>query len=79
MREILHAKWNEVDLERGVIFLGDSKTGKKPIYLSAAALQLLSSLPRIDGNEFVIPGERAGAPRARSETPMGSRSQSGGA
>jgi integrase len=78
LREILHAKWNEVDLDRGVIFLGDSKTGKKPIYLSSAALQLLSSLPRIDGNEFVIPGERAGAPRTDLKRPWGAIKQAAG-
>ena len=33
LREILHAKWDYVDFERGVMFLPDSKTGKKPIYL----------------------------------------------
>jgi integrase len=33
LREILHAKWEQVDAERGLIFLADSKTGKKPLYL----------------------------------------------
>ena len=37
LREILDAHWENVDLERGVIFLADSKTGRKPVYLSAAA------------------------------------------
>ena len=37
LREILHARWEHVDFERGIIFLPDSKTGKKPIYLNAAA------------------------------------------
>ena len=27
LREILHAKWAQIDLERGLIFLADSKTG----------------------------------------------------
>ena len=45
LREILHAKWEQVDIERGVIFLTDSKTGKKPIYLSAAAQAVLASVP----------------------------------
>ncbi|MGO8676460.1 MAG: integrase arm-type DNA-binding domain-containing protein [Limisphaerales bacterium] len=31
LREILDARWSQVDSERGVIFLADSKTGKKPI------------------------------------------------
>ena len=47
LREILHAKWEYVDFERGVIFLPDSKTGRKPVYLSAAALSILAGLPRL--------------------------------
>jgi integrase len=49
LREILDAQWQHVDLERSVIFLPDSKTGKKPVYLSAAALEVLAGLPRIEG------------------------------
>ncbi len=36
LREVLHARWQHLDRERGIIFLSDSKTGKKPIYLNAA-------------------------------------------
>ena len=32
LREILHARWESVDFERGIIHLEDSKTGRKPIY-----------------------------------------------
>jgi integrase len=63
LREILHAQWSQVDFERGVIFLSDSKTGKKPIYLSAAALAVLAEIPRIEGNDYIIVGAKAGAPR----------------
>ena len=35
LREILHARWREFDIERGALFLPDSKTGRKTIYLSA--------------------------------------------
>jgi integrase len=69
LREILDAKWEQVDLERGVIFLADSKTGKKPIYLSAAAQALLVSLPRIEGNPHIIAGAKDGAPRADLKKP----------
>jgi integrase len=31
LREILHAKWDYVDFERGILFLPDSKTGRKPV------------------------------------------------
>jgi hypothetical protein len=44
------AKCEHVDLERGMIFLPDSKTGRKPISLSAAAAEILSALPCVDGN-----------------------------
>ncbi|MGA2639106.1 tyrosine-type recombinase/integrase [Methylocella sp.] len=64
LREILDAKWDHVDYERGVIFLEDSKTGKKPVYLSAAALAVLAEIPRVDGNPYIVPGAKAGKPRA---------------
>ena len=35
LREILHLKWENVDLERGLLFLSDSKTGRKTIILNA--------------------------------------------
>ena len=63
LREILDARWEQVDLERGVLFLSDSKTGKKPIYLSAAAQAVLIGLPRLAFNPHVIPGAKEGAPR----------------
>jgi len=69
LREILHARWEHVDFERGVIFLPDSKTGKKPIYLSAAALAVLSTLPHLEGNPHIIPGDRAGQPRVDLKRP----------
>jgi integrase len=69
LREILDAQWEHVDLERGMIFLPDSKTGRKPIYLSAAAAAILCALPRIDGNPYVIPGEKTGQPRADLKRP----------
>jgi integrase len=69
LREILNAKWEYADFERGVLFLPDSKTGRKPIYLSAAALAILSALPRIQGNPFIIAGAKHGAPRADLKKP----------
>ncbi len=69
LREILDAQWQYVDLERGVIFLPDSKTGRKPLYLSAAAQSVLASLPRVSGNPHIVAGEREGAPRADLKKP----------
>jgi integrase len=62
LREILHLKWSEVDFERGLLFLGDSKTGKKSIVLSAPALAILQGLP--DRGAYVIPGDLPDAPRS---------------
>jgi integrase len=69
LREILHAKWQHIDFERSVIFLPDSKTGRKTLYLSAAALDVLSGLPRIEDNPHVIAGAKDGAPRADLKKP----------
>jgi integrase len=69
LREILHAKWEQVDLERGILFLLDSKTGRKPVYLSAAAQAVLAALPRIEGNPHIIAGAKNGAPRADLKKP----------
>lgn len=67
LREVLHLKWEEVSFERGVLFLADSKTGKKTIVLNAPALAVLSELERV--GPFVIAGERLNAPRADLKRP----------
>lgn len=69
LREILDAQWSQVDMERGVIFLSDSKTGRKPIYLSAAAQEVLASLARLEGNPYIIAGSKDGQPRADLKKP----------
>jgi integrase len=71
LREILHLKWKHVDLERGMLLLPDSKTGKKAIVLNAPALHVLADLPRIGA--YVIAGQNAGTkddgPRADLKRP----------
>ncbi len=78
LREILHAQWQQVDFQRGVIFLADSKTGKKPIYLSTAALAILAAIPRIEGNAHVIAGAKDGRPRADLKKPWASTCRAAG-
>lgn len=58
--EILTLKWEDINFKYRLIRLQESKTGQKTIYLSAPALQLLSEIPRIDGNPYVICGLKAG-------------------
>ncbi|MGH7119635.1 MAG: tyrosine-type recombinase/integrase [Acetobacteraceae bacterium] len=62
--EIVNLRWEWLDFERAIIFLPDSKTGKKPVYLNAPALDVLAALPRQEGNPHVICGHRIGAPLA---------------
>jgi integrase len=78
LREILHAKWEQIDIERGLIFLADSKTGKKPLYLSAAAQKVLADLPRVEGNPHLIAGAKDGAPRSDLKKPWAAVSRAAG-
>ena len=61
LNEVLSAKWEWVDFERGTIRLPDSKTGAKTVYLNAPSLAVLESLPRQEGNPYIIVGDKKGA------------------
>jgi len=61
LSEILTLQWSHVDFDQQLLRLPDSKTGKKVIYLNAPALQILTELPRVEGNPFVIVGKIEGA------------------
>jgi len=61
LSEILTLKWSYVEFDNILLRLPDSKTGAKVIYLNAPALQILTDLPRLEGNPFVICGKREGA------------------
>jgi len=69
LNEILTLRWDQVDFERSWLNLADSKTGAKTIYLNAAAQRLLSRLPRLEGNQYVIPGEREGKHLVNAQKP----------
>jgi integrase len=65
LREILHLRWKDVDLERGLFTLHDSKTGRRDILLNAPALAVLDGLSQIKLGDYVIAGNNAGAPDER--------------
>jgi integrase len=67
LREILDLRWEDVDLQRGLLFLQDSKTGKKTIVLGGAALAILETLPRV--GQFVIAGNHDDKPRSDLQKP----------
>lgn len=76
LREILHLRWSEVDLQRGLLLLSDSKTGRKPIILNAPAMEILDRLERI--GEFVIAGEQPDQPRKDLKRPWAAVSRAAG-
>jgi integrase len=71
LSEILTLRWEWVDVQRGLLLLPDSKTGKKAVVLNAPALSVLDELPRL--GSFVIAGASAGTkkekPRADLKRP----------
>ncbi len=66
--EILTLRWQEVDLGRGVLNLADSKTGAKRVLLGAAALKILSEVPRV--GTYVIAGADPKKPRPDIKRPL---------
>lgn len=61
--EALQAKWEFADLERGTLFLPDTKSGKsRTVILNPDALALLQEQPRQAGKPYVFPGKVTGKP-----------------
>ena len=55
-RELLTARWENVDLERGEIRLPETKTGVAQVrLLPEPAVRILRELPRLEGSPYVFP------------------------
>jgi len=67
--EILALEWSHVNFERQMLMLPDSKTGAKVIYLSAPAASVLSEIPRLKNNPYVIVGKIGGAALVNLQKP----------
>lgn len=67
LREILNLRWQEIDFERGLLFLQDSKTGRKTVVLGAPAITVLKSLPHV--GDCVFPGSDGTKPRSDLKRP----------
>ena len=61
LNEVLTLRWSEADLKNHCFNLSDSKTGKKTVYLSPVAVEVLTSIAREQGNPHVICGKKDGA------------------
>ena len=60
--EVLHAKWDDFDFERRIWTIEKNKTGKpRHVPLSDAALQLLETVPRVEGS-YVFANPKTGQP-----------------
>ncbi|MGC9163966.1 MAG: tyrosine-type recombinase/integrase, partial [Thiomonas sp.] len=63
--EVLGAQWAEIDFERAIWTIPAARMKAKRehrVALSAQALDLLRSLPRVEGCPWVFPGRKATAP-----------------
>ena len=59
--ELLEAKRDDVDWERGQLRLPETKAGEEQVVsLSAPALAILQALPRQEGNPYILPGAKKG-------------------
>ncbi len=67
--EILTLRWEHVSDEHGCLMLPDSKMGRKAVYLNAPALAGLHAIPRLEGNPYVICGDRPGRHLVNLEKP----------
>jgi integrase len=67
LREILRLRWQDVDFDRGVLNLPDSKTGRKKVLIAGAAIAALNELER--HSEYVISGREPDKPRADLNRP----------
>jgi integrase len=67
LREILHLRWRDVEFERGVLNLSDSKTGRKKVLIAGTAISILDEMER--RGEYVIPGREPDKPRADLNRP----------
>jgi integrase len=55
LQEIVSLKWAEVNFAQGLLELADSKTGKSIRPLGAVALNILRSIAKTEGTDFVFP------------------------
>ena len=60
--ELRTLEWRNVDFDRGVILLEDTKTGRRDVPISGQVVKALRGVPTLDGNPFVFCGSKRGQP-----------------
>jgi integrase len=69
LNEIITARWDWINLADATLALPDSKTGRKTIHLNPPALDVLATLPRLEGNPHIVCGAKCGAHLVNLEKP----------
>lgn len=68
--ELLNATWADVDLARKELKIPETKAGRiHYVPLSSPAVELLRTLPRVQGNPYVLPGIVDGRPLVNIDKP----------
>ncbi|HEU4627311.1 MAG TPA: site-specific integrase [Steroidobacteraceae bacterium] len=71
MRELLKARWDDIDWEMGTLFIGLTKNGEPLLTpLSDPALARLKAIPRIADNPYIICGRKPGHPLTGLKRPL---------
>ncbi len=61
--EVTQAEWSYVDWQRGTLFVPRSKNGQpRYIKLNSPAIEVLNSIPRLEGNPYIFPAPTTGRP-----------------
>ena len=58
--EIMTLRWKHVDLDRAEMRIVNGKTGDRTVHLSPSAVDVLTALPRLPDNPWVVPGAKPG-------------------
>lgn len=66
LSEIRLLRWEEVDFQRQLLVLPDTKTGRRTHVLSGSALKLLAAIDRSSADEFVFPNAQNTGPFDKS-------------
>jgi integrase len=61
-RELLDAKWGDIDLEQRRWFIPRAKTKPRHVPLSKAAIDIIEKLPRTEGCPWLLPNPATGKP-----------------